>query len=76
LIFKEDKSNISVSDSAGNSSFNQISSEAQIIQLLSIHLIFVFFIVIISSQCQETFAPIFATATFCHTSRFEPPQTI
>jgi hypothetical protein len=60
----------------GNSSFNQISSLAQIIQKLSTHLIAVFFIVIVSVPCHETVAQSFATATHCHSSRFDQPQTI
>jgi hypothetical protein len=62
--------------SIGNSFFNHISSLAQIIPKDSIHLIAVFFIVIVSVPCHETTAHNFATATACHNSKFEPPQTI
>ncbi|MDF1682276.1 MAG: hypothetical protein P1U46_00425 [Patescibacteria group bacterium] len=72
----EDKSIISFSSLEGNSFFSHISSDAHIIPLLSTHLIAVFFIVTVSHQCQETVAHIFATATACQTSKFEPPHTI
>jgi len=60
---KFQKSRIDFGSSVGYSSFKPISSAAHIIQLLSTHLIAVFFIVIVSVPCQETTAPNFATAT-------------
>jgi len=59
----DQKSKIAFGSSVGYSSFNPISSEAQIIQKLSTHLIAVFFIVIVSVPCQETIAHSLATAT-------------
>jgi hypothetical protein len=59
----DQKSKIPFGSSVGYSSFNQISSAAQIIQLLSTHLILVFFIVTVSVPCHDTTAHNLATAT-------------
>jgi hypothetical protein len=77
LEFKLQKSRISFESFAGNSSFNHISSDAQIIQKDSTHLIFVFFIMTGSgSPCQNTLAQSLATATACSNSRFDHQHTI
>jgi hypothetical protein len=77
IAFKNDKSSISFSLFAGNSSHNHISSDAQIIHILSTHLIAVFFIITGSPcPCQTTLAHILAIATHCQTSKFDHPQTI
>jgi len=73
----KDISNISFSSLDGKSFFSHISSLAQIIQLLSTHLIAVFFIITGShSQCHKTLAQILATATHCQISKLEPQHTI
>jgi hypothetical protein len=76
LASKSQKSSIAFGSFDGKSLSNHISSAAQIIQLLSTHLIEVFFIVIVSVPCHETVAHILATATFCDNFKFEPPHTI